>query len=311
MVRRFRSADLEGMTALCNARTQRDGYGEFLTLAAMIDQYAHLQRCDPETDLLVADRAGDVVGYARTTWDDTIEGVRDHWLIVEADPSCAGADEHLMTWCEQRATEVAGTMRGEGRLVAEAFEGSERQRRLVARGFTALRYGAMMVRPHLRDIPDDRLPEGVERRPVIQEHLRAIWEADAAAFRDHRGYVEPTEADWGQFRDGAAHEDIGLWQVAWFGDEVVGQVRTHANAGDRELFGVHRAWTENISTVREWRKQGVASALICASLRQLAERGYEQAVLGVDTENPNGAFALYESLGYAVVAMDALYARPL
>jgi ribosomal protein S18 acetylase RimI-like enzyme len=28
------------------------------------------------------------------------------------------------------------------------------------------------------------LPEGVEIRPVEDEHLRAIWEADAEAFRD-------------------------------------------------------------------------------------------------------------------------------
>ena len=102
-----------------------------------------------------------------------------------------------------------------------------------------------------------------------------------------------------------------MWQVAWAGDEVVGQVRTYANDGDREMFGRRRAWTEYISTARAWRKQGIATALICASLRQLADLGYEEAALGVDTENPSGALGLYESLGYVVVATDATMQRPI
>ena len=53
-------------------------------------RYRHLARCDPETDIVVAERDGEVVGYARTTWDDTAEGHRDHWLVVEADPAVDG-----------------------------------------------------------------------------------------------------------------------------------------------------------------------------------------------------------------------------
>ena len=113
------------------------------------------------------------------------------------------------------------------------------------------------------------------------------------------------------FCESAAVQGTSLWQVAWSGADVAGQVRTYADPGDIELFGVRRAWTENISTRRGWRAKGVASALICASLRQLDALGFEQAILGVDTENPNGAFGLYESLGYAVVAMEAVYHRPI
>ena len=299
------------MATLRNARVLRDGHGEYTRVSAMEEQYSHLQRCDPATDIIVAQCADEVVGYARTTWDDTVEGVRDHWLIVEADPAIAQLDEAMMSWCEERAQAVAATMTGARQLVTEALDGSSRQQQLVARGFSPLRYGAIMVRPTLADIPERPLPDGLTVRRVTEGALRAIWEADAEAFRDHRGYVEPTEQDWAMFCEAAGVQGTALWQVAWSSGEVVGQVRTYADPGDIELFGVRRAWTENISTRRAWRTQGVASALICASLRQLDELGFEQAILGVDTENPNGAFGLYESLGYAVVAMEAMYHRPI
>ena len=91
VLRPFRGApDIPGMAALCNARTRRDGQGEYLSPATMAEQYAHLTRCDPAHDIRVAELAGAVVGYARTTWADTGEGDRDHWLIVEADPRRRG-----------------------------------------------------------------------------------------------------------------------------------------------------------------------------------------------------------------------------
>ena len=141
-------------------RVLRDGHGEYTRVSAMEEQYSHLQRCDPATDIIVAERAGEVVGYARTMWDDTIEGVRDHWLIVEADPTIAQLDEVMMSWCAERALAVAATMTGARQLVTEAMDGSSRQQQLVARGFVPLRYGAIMVRPSVADVPDRRSPTG-------------------------------------------------------------------------------------------------------------------------------------------------------
>ena len=130
------------------------------------------------------------------------------------------------------------------------------------------------------------------------------------AFRDHWGNVEQTEEDYLKFVEGTRQGRARrCWQVAWSGDDVVGQVRTFANDGDREMFGRRRAWTEHISTARAWRKRGIATAVVCASLRQLAELGYEEAALGVDTQNPSGALGLYESLGYEVVATDVMLHR--
>jgi ribosomal protein S18 acetylase RimI-like enzyme len=300
------------MAALRNARIKRDGQGEFTTVASMAEQYTHLQRCDADTDIVIAEDGGVIVGYARTMWDDVTDGFRDYWLIIEADFGRPDVETTLIDWCEQRALAIAADHpAGNQRLVAEAADGGERQHWLVERGFTPLRYDATMIRSDLDDVPDRPLPDGVAIRSVGNDDLRTIWEADREALRDHRGYVEATEADWAMFLDSITETGTSLWQVAWAGNEVVGQVRTYVNEGDEELWGRRRAWTEYISTHRDWRGRGIASAVICASLRQLAELGFEEAFLGVDTENPTGAFSLYESLGYRIVATEVFYHRPI
>ena len=154
------------------------------------------------------------------------------------------------------------------------------------------------------------LPDGVEVRAVSDGQLRAIWEADVDAFRDDKDFFEQDETDFERF---VAEADQGteLWQVAWAGDVVVGQVRTHVTPGESERRGVRRAWTENISTRAEWRKRGIASALIVSSLTQLAELGFEEACLGTDVDNPNDSLGLYESLGYRRTADVAEWAAPI
>ncbi len=313
-MRKYRGPDdLAGMAALINARDERDGIGgEHVTAEAMADQYDHLQRSDPDTDLVVVE-AGDgvIVGYARVQWDDWAEGSRSYWMVFEADPASPDTEAAVIDWAEARAQAIADEQHAhDRRLHAEAAVGSGREGALVARGLRPIRYFAVMVRPDLADIPDRVLPDGVTTRPVRDDHVRAIWEADIEAFRDHFGYVEQTETDWEKFRD-TAKRGTELWQVAWAGDQVVGQVRTHENQGEADRLGRRRGWTEDISTRRSWRGQGVASALICNSLRQLRDLGFDEAALGADTQNLTGAFDLYAALGYKQVSLGAIYERQI
>ena len=55
----------------------------------------------------------------------------------------------------------------------------------------------------------------------------------------------------------------------------------------------------------------MAKALIVESIRELAARGMTEVALGVHTENPNGAYALYEGLGYELVRTWTTYRKPL
>lgn len=167
-----------------------------------------------------------------------------------------------------------------------------------------------MVRPSVDDLPERRLPAGLEIRPVTEDQLRTIWEADAEAFRDHWGFVEPTEKGYEEFL-AFPHNDFSLWKVAWDDEGVAGQVKSYIDVAQNEKHGFKRGWTEAISTSRRWRRRGVAKALIVESIRELAKRGMTEVALGVHTDNPNGAFDLYSGLGYEEVARWTTYRRPL
>ena len=45
--------------------------------------------------------------------------------------------------------------------------------------------------------------------------------------------------------------------------------------------------------------------------KKVSERGIEEALLGVDAENPTGALALYEGLGFEVKVRTKRYRKPL
>jgi ribosomal protein S18 acetylase RimI-like enzyme len=181
---------------------------------------------------------------------------------------------------------------------------------LTAAGFEPIGFSSDMVRQRLDEVEERPLPSGLVVRQVVSDDLRAIWEADAEAFREHPGFVEPDEGDFGRFCDEAA-AGTELWKVAWDGDAVVGQVRTRVQEGEAERIGRRRAWTEEVSTRKDWRGRGVASALITASLKQLADLGFDEAALSADIDSDTGSFRLYESLGYKEVLRSASLARPL
>jgi ribosomal protein S18 acetylase RimI-like enzyme len=216
----------------------------------------------------------------------------------------------LLDWNLNRLRTIAAGHVGEKVFRAGADGGEVGTRALLeANGFTEKTFGAEMARTIVGALPDSSLPPGLEVRPVEPAHLRAIWEADSESFLDHWGARQATETDWEGFLD-RPHTDTSLWKVAWEGDRVVGQVRSYIDPDENEEYGRLRGYTENISTIKEWRGRGVARALICQSMKVLSERGMDQAALGVHTENPTGAFHLYSSLGFEQEATWIIFERP-
>ncbi len=184
---------------------------------------------------------------------------------------------------------------------------------LVNEGYHEHVYFAEMVRPNLEDIPDAPLPDGLEVRPVEDAHLRAIWEADQEAFRDHWGYFAPVnpEASFQRWLDNPVTNQRHLWKIAWDGDQVAGQVRSFINVAENEQYDRLRGHTEFISVRRQWRRRGLARALIVQSLHELKAHGMKEAALGVHTENPNGAYTLYQSVGFEVDRRSIIYQKPM
>jgi mycothiol synthase len=146
-------------------------------------------------------------------------------------------------------------------------------------------------------------PDGTRPRQRLRgDHVRGR--------HDHWGFVAPTESSYQQFLS-FPYNDFSLWKIAWDEEGIAGQVRSYVDTPQNDELGRKRGYTEFISTARRRRRQGIAKALIVESIRELAGRGMTEVALGVHTENPNGAYALYEGLGYEVVTTWTTYRKPL
>lgn len=314
--RRFRGPDdYTHFTRLVNASSRGEGNDRVETVEGFASNYSHLERCDLTRDLVVAEVDGLAVGYSRVTWDQEPDGPRVYRQVCFVDPEFGGrgVGGALLAWNEDRLREIAAEHEDvpEKLLEAWANDGNAAATALIrGAGFDPITYMAEMIRPTVSDLPDHPLPESLEIRPVREEDIRTIWDADIEAFRDHWGYVEPTEEDYQRFLEFEYH-DPTLWKIAWDDEGVAGQVKSFINTAQNEEYGRARGWTEAISTSRRWRRRGVAKALIVESIRELAARGMTEVALGVHTENPNGAYQLYESLGYEVVQTWTTYRKPL
>jgi ribosomal protein S18 acetylase RimI-like enzyme len=308
-----RPDDYPAMNRIANA--VRLAIGESFTTSdeQLAAYYDNPGQFDPDRDVAVFEVDGDIVGYARGGVNAELSGLRVYEIVPFVDPA-ADVDSYyplMLAIIEDRLRELAEADPAPDKVL-ETFGGDSAPhlaRHLEAAGFTAVRYGYVMVRPNLDDLPEAELPPGVEIREVRPEHLRPIWEAAAEAFTDAWGETEPTEADYQRYLTDPVESDSSLWRIAWAGDEIVGQVRSFINVAENEEHGRLRGYTESISVRRPWRRQGIAKALIVASLELLRERGMTEAALGVDTENVSGALRVYESCGFVPVSRTAVYRK--
>jgi len=310
-------SDHPAIVEVLAAHRAANGDTELPSLAQVDLTYADLHDCDPDLDIALIEANDQVIAYTRASFDDLGSGIRDCVVFAPTVPGHVS----LALWTaivdanEARMASWASNVR-RARYRAFAVHPGPCQAPigeatwLEGRGYTATEWGAALVRPHLDDIAQRSLPDGVELREVQPEQLRTIFEADWEAFRDEWDLREQVDADWNEFID-HPYQDIPLWKVAWAGDTVVGQVKTYINTDENEASGIRRGYTEFISTHRDWRNRGIAGTLLAWSLQELSDRGTTEAALGVDTNNPGGAFQLYTSLGFELVAYEAVYTKPI
>lgn len=304
------------MAAILSAYRRHHSDNEQPTAEQFDTTYAHLANCDPYRDAWLLEVGGATIGYGRTSWEDHHAGLRS-WVpfaVIHPDHLTEARYTAFVRLLEDHASWMPAGERPPDQFLAFAphpgpdLPADGEAGWLEAMGYRPFRFGATLVRPHLDDIPDVRLPDGVELRSVEPHHIRPIWDAHWEAFRGQWDFREATDEDFRAFVDNP-ELDPSLWKIVWAGDQVVGQVKSHIIASENEAEGRRRGYTEEISTHAAWRGRGIAGALVCESLHELRRRGMTEAALGADTENPS-AFGLYQRLGFVVTSYEAVYTKP-
>lgn len=295
--------DHPSMLRVYTAAHEADGIEDVETIEQFDLNYATLVNCDPARDILLAEVDGTLVAYSRVFWSELVDGGRSYecFGFVHPDWRRKGIGAAMLRRNEARLREIA-TDHGEVAPKWLASEGIDADpgntALLIGAGYEPVRYFYEMVAPVLDGVEAPPMPDGIELRSVMREHYRAIWEAEADAFRDHWGEAEWTEPDWERFIGDPDNADPSLWRIGWSGDQVAGAVVTTVPTEENEKHGRSRVYVSEVSVRRPWRRRGLARALLAGSLVAAREAGFTSASLGVDTDSPTGATALYESLGF-------------
>jgi len=149
-----------------------------------------------------------------------------------------------------------------------------------------------------------RPPAGIELRPFRRpEDERRFHTATQESFERHfRWFYEPFD-DWRERVFSHPSLDLGLWVVAWAGEEVAGVVKCQS---DDALGHV-----DMLAVCKPWRGRGLGLALLLHAFSLLKARGFATITLGVDAENSTGALCLYERAGMTVRQAFDFYEKPL
>jgi ribosomal protein S18 acetylase RimI-like enzyme len=149
--------------------------------------------------------------------------------------------------------------------------------------------------------PPPALPEG---------YTLSTWEglADAEILAVHnRSFVDlpgwtPWDAPmWETWVSGSRAFRPALSLLARDGaGAVAAYVQTNEYDAVAEATGVREAYVVKVGVSPEHRRLGLASTLLGTALARFREEGFGRAGLDVDSENPTGALAIYERVGFVV-----------
>ena len=307
-------ADIPIVTEVLRAANIFDDTEMIPSEKRIANELAHPDGYDPAADYFLGELDGRVVAVGQVRYlrrDD------QHTFAVggavHPDVRRRGIGRALLGHLEARAAERAGALADDEPVWLDTWmpDANVAFTALVrGAGYEPNRHFFEMLRTDLEAIEEPALPDGLELRPVVLTDLRQIFDAEAEAFQDHWGHVDWSDEMFAELVDDP-DLDLGLWRVAWDGDQVAGVVTTYIIAEENAALGLSRAWLEHVSVRRPWRRRGLATALILSACRALHDRGIAEAALGVDSNNPTGALGLYERLGFVVARRATTWRRSL
>jgi mycothiol synthase len=147
-------------------------------------------------------------------------------------------------------------------------------------------------------LPEPDWPEGIRvRNADLEADARRIHAAEEDFFSDHYGFVPEPFEEWIHFKTQFVRPEPDLWLLAMDGDEIAGLGLCRSERPGQPDLG----WISSLGVRRDWRRRGLALALLRHAFRLIAERGKPRAGLGVDSESLTGATRLYEKAGMRVV----------
>jgi mycothiol synthase len=267
--------------------------------------------------LLAIAPGGQVAAFAWTFLDPKPRDEAQCYLWIEVHPEhrLKISDEALLDWAEacgrRRLAQIAPA--GVPRDLRIGLD--EKQRDRVAlierRGYQPLRSFYRMRRDLGSPIPEVSLPEGLVLRTYTPDMSRALLDAFNDTFQDHWNFHPIDEDDWERFFMQRSSFRPDLSFLVMDGDRIAGYSVNRVSPEDNAQQGFNAGHVGQVGVRREYRKKGIATALLCASMRAFKAESLDYATLGVDAENLTGALKIYERVGFAVYKRFVQFAKSI
>ncbi len=308
-------ADIPAMVEVANAFNEANGETERWSVEMMRNELGSPSHVGPGEAMVLAFVGDRLVAYSSIEYADTADGERHYRSlgIMHPDWRRRGLGRAMMAQAETRLRDLAARQAYPGPCKLTTWlddpntGGIELARQ---RGYRKVRVYHHMTRPDMEDIEVAPLPDGIEVRPITRAMLPQIWAAASEAFRDHFGGHDFSAGAYRRWAEDPLMEPE-LLVIAFDADEIAAGVQGAIDPDENEANGYLRGWTDPVFTRRQWRRRGLAYALLGRSLRQLKDRGMTSAQLGVDSENANNALTLYQRHRYAVDRSASEWHKPL
>jgi ribosomal protein S18 acetylase RimI-like enzyme len=301
---RFREPDSSDAARLHHLMTRVER-GDDLPMATSrreVDDLFESPDLDPAEDLFIADVDGELVGYGVVQHAPSGERHEQAFLSggVEPDYRGRGIGRHILDWQVERAQRRLASTNPDlpAHLIAYGYEAEVSKLELFERhGFRRARFEHEMLRP-LDHVPDPTPIPGIAIRSWESGDAEPARRIFNAAFADHWGSTPRNAESWRHMIEEAGRRlDLSLVAVDELGDVVAIALNGHY-PDDTAVTGRRDGWIESLGTLRAHRKRGIASALLIRSMAGFAAAGFDHAMLGVDGQNPTGAYGIYERLGF-------------
>jgi mycothiol synthase len=315
-LRAYRPGDAEAMSALANRNFEADNVPWRTDPAEQENWLSSANdKFDPARDTFLVEVDGTLVASADTEWVDTTDGLREFRMGALVDPAWRhrGIGTWLQGLLEEHASKLSATYPTDKPKMLGSWAADTENDRIALLnrfGFEPARYFFEMVRPTLDDIEEPSLPDGIELRPLGDDQLRQLWDADVEAFLDHWGGFDSSEENFRKWKSDPKF-DPSLFVIAWDGDDIAGGVVNQINATENAAFNRRRGWLQSVFVRRPWRRRGLGRAVVLRSLQVFRDRGMTSAGLGVDADNPTGALGLYTGTGFEVEQRSTAYRKPM
>jgi mycothiol synthase len=266
--------------------------------------------------LLVDDPSGQLVGLIEL-WDADDPPVHPYiWMTVDPDQEGQGIEDYLLEWAEERAQQVFERLDPGLRVALRSHtdHSIESSRKALLRaGLKQIRHSFRM-RIEISETPQAPVwPEGIRMRLYNPDRdARAVYQADEEAFQDHFGFVkEDPEVGFDKFMHhmtGDDSYDPSLWFLAVDeNDQIAGFCLCRRYGAEDKEAG----WVSSLGVKRQWRRRGIAQALLYQAFGEYYKRGKNKVDLGVDAESLTGATDLYKKVGMKVLRQFDLYEKVL